>query len=141
MQSTFLAVFMLVLAGCAGTDPHGYARSEASIVQTAAYGTVESVRAVRLAQDKPTEGIVAGAVIGSILGEAGGVAGTLIGAVGGGFAGNAIQRSNQEEAQEIVVRLDDGSTIVVVQPGMEHFEPGQRVRVQSGPKGSRVEPG
>jgi outer membrane lipoprotein SlyB len=130
MPRTLLAAAMLAVAGCATSG-----------VQSAAHGTVESVRAVRLAQDKPAEGIVAGAVIGSILGEAGGVAGTLLGAVGGGFAGHEIQRNKKQEAREIVVRLDDGSTIVVVQPGMEDFQPGQRVRVQSGPTGSRVEPG
>jgi outer membrane lipoprotein SlyB len=37
------------------------------------------------------------------------------------------------------VRLDSGATIAVVQGGSQGFEAGQRVRVLSGPRGSRVE--
>ena len=37
------------------------------------------------------------------------------------------------------LRLDGGSTVAVVQPGSQ-VAAGQRVRVLTGPKGSRVEP-
>jgi len=40
---------------------------------------------------------------------------------------------------EIVVRLEDGTTIAVVQAGSQGFAPGQRVRVVSGAGGSRLE--
>jgi outer membrane lipoprotein SlyB len=40
---------------------------------------------------------------------------------------------------EIVVRLEDGTTIAVVQAGSQGFAPGQRVRVLSGAGGSRLE--
>ena len=116
-----------------------------SSIETVAQGTVESVRPVRLSEDKPTEGIFAGAAIGSLIGESlggGGVGAALLGTVAGGFAGNAIQRKpGYQDAHEIVIRLDNGSSIAVVQPGMQHFEPGQRVRILTGPKGSRVEGG
>lgn len=42
---------------------------------------------------------------------------------------------------EIVVRLQDGTTIAVVRAGSQGFAPGQRVRVLSGSGGSRVERG
>jgi outer membrane lipoprotein SlyB len=32
-------------------------------------------------------------------------------------------------AQELVVRLDDGRELVVMQNGTQHFEPGERVRL------------
>jgi outer membrane lipoprotein SlyB len=143
---TFLAIAILALAtGCASTGPQDYGRREARVVQTVAYGTVESVRPVRLAEDRPVVGTIAGAAIGGLLGNSighgnGRAAATVIGAVGGGIAGNAIERHvSGEDGQELVIRLDSGSTIAVVQPGIQGFEAGQRVRVLTGPKGSRVE--
>ena len=138
------AIFALA-AGCSSTGPRDYASSEARVIQTMAHGTVESVRPVRLSEDKPIEGIFAGAAIGGLIGDSiggGGIGAALLGTVAGGFAGNAIQRKvSDQDAQEIVIRLDNGSSIAVVQPGMQDFEPGQRVRVLTGPKGSRVEGG
>lgn len=145
---SLLAITMLALAaGCASGGPGNYARSEARVVQTVAHGTVESVRMVRLTEDRPIVGTIAGAAIGGLLGNSighgnGRAAATVIGAVGGGIAGNAIERHvGSEDGQEIIVRLDDGTAIAVVQAGIRGFEPGQRVRVLTGPKGSRVEQG
>jgi outer membrane lipoprotein SlyB len=142
-----LVASLVALAGCASTGPQDYSRSEARVVQTVAYGTVESVRTVRLTEDKPIVGTVAGAALGGLLGNSighggGRAAATVIGAVGGGIAGNAIERNvTAQDGQEIVVRLENGTTIAVVQPGTQGFEAGQRVRVLTGPKGSRVEHG
>lgn len=146
-KTVVLAVLVAIAAGCASTGPRDYTRSEARVVQTVAYGTVESVRAVRLAEDKPIVGTVAGAALGGLLGNSighggGRAAATVIGAVGGGIAGNAIERNvTAQDGQEIVVRLENGTSIAVVQPGTQDFEAGQRVRVLTGPKGSRVERG
>jgi outer membrane lipoprotein SlyB len=122
-------------AGCASPPRHDDER----------YGTVESVRAVRLADDRTAEGIFAGAAIGSVLGEvigSGSVAATLLGAVGGGVAGYELERNaTRHEGQKIVVLLDIGGTITVVQPSIQDFAPRQRVRVLAGPSGPRVEPG
>ena len=146
MKTVFLAVLVAIVAGCASVGPNDYSRSEARVVQTVAYGTVESVRAARLTEDKPIVGTVAGAALGGLLGNSighggGRAAATVIGAVGGGIAGNAIERhATAQDGQEIVIRLDSGTTIAVVQGGAQGFETGQRVRVLTGPKGSRVEP-
>ena len=140
------AIAILVLAaGCAGNGPQDYARSDARVVQTVAYGSVESARPVRLAEDRPIVGTIAGAAIGGLLGNSighgnGRAAATVIGAVGGGIAGNAIERNaSGEEGEEVVVRLDNGTTIAVVQSGLRRFEPGQQVLVLTGPNGARVE--
>jgi len=146
MKTVFLAVIVAIVAGCASVGPQDYGRSEARVVQTVAYGTVEGVRTVRITEDKPIVGTVAGAALGGLLGNSighggGRAAATVIGAVGGGIAGNAIERhATAQDGQEIVVRLDNGTTIAVVQGAAQGFETGQRVRVLTGPKGSRVEP-
>jgi outer membrane lipoprotein SlyB len=145
MKPMLLAALVTIAAGCASGGSNDYARSEARVVQTVAYGTVESVRPVRLTEDKPIVGTLAGAALGGLLGNSighggGRAAATVIGAVGGGIAGNAIERSvTAQDGQEIVVRLEDQTTIAVVQGGTQDFEAGQRVRVLTGPKGSRVE--
>jgi len=136
----------LALTACASVGPQDYGRSEARVVQTVTYGTVESVRAVRLTEDQPIVGTLAGAALGGLLGNSighggGRAAATVIGAVGGGIAGNALERhATAQDGQEIVIRLDNGTTIAVVQGAAQGFETGQRVRVLAGPKGSRVEP-
>jgi outer membrane lipoprotein SlyB len=146
LKAVFIAALVAIAAGCASVGPHDYSRSEARVVQTVAYGTVESVRPVRLTEDKPIVGTVAGAALGGLLGNSighggGRAAATVIGAVGGGIAGNAIERSvTAQEGQEIVVLLENRTTIAVVQAGTQEFRAGQRVRVLTGPKGSRVEP-
>ena len=145
MKAVLLAVLLAIAGGCASTGPQEFSRSEARVAQTVAYGTVESVRAARLTEDSPIVGTVAGAALGGLLGNSighggGRAAATVIGAVGGGIAGNAIERHvTAQDGQEIVIRLDNGNTIAVVQPGTQGFESGQRVRVLTGGKGSRVE--
>ena len=147
MKTALLAVLVAIVAGCASVGPQDYSRSEARTVQTVAYGTIESVRPVRLGEDQPIVGTVAGAALGGLLGNSighggGRAAATIIGAVGGGIAGNAIERNvTAQSGEEIVIRLDSGSTIAIVQAGSQGFEAGQRVRVLTGPKGSRVEHG
>jgi len=140
------ALIFLLLAGCASDGSHDYVQSEARAVQTVDYGMVQSVREVKIKGDNAMVGTVAGAALGGLLGNqvghgGGRAAATVIGAVGGGIAGNAIERhATAQDGQEIVVRLDNGTTIAVVQGAAQGFETGQRVRVLTGPKGSRVEP-
>jgi len=136
---------LAITAGCASYSPQDYSYSEARTVESVAYGTIESVRPARLNEDHAPVGTVAGAAVGGLLGStlgrgAGGAVTTILGAVGGGLAGNAIEHSaTAQNGEEIVVRLDNGSMIAVVQGGSQGFEAGQRARVLTGPRGSRVE--
>jgi outer membrane lipoprotein SlyB len=133
------------LAGCATSGPGDYSQREARGVATVSYGTVESVRPVKLNEDHAPVGTVAGAAIGGIAGStlghgSGGALGTVLGALGGGLAGNAIEhKATQQDGEEIIVRLDNGQTIAVVQGGFQDFAAGQRVRVLSGSQRTRVE--
>jgi outer membrane lipoprotein SlyB len=135
---------LAITGGCASFAPQDYSYSEARTMESVAYGTIESVRPARLNEDQVPVGTIAGAAIGGLFGSsigrgAGRGVATILGAVGGGFAGNAIEHNaTAQNGEEIVVRLDNGSTIAVVQ-GAQGFERSQRVRVLSGPRGSRVE--
>ena len=132
-------------AACASLSPQEYSAGEARSIENVAYGTVVSVRPVRLNENQSGVGTVAGAVVGGLLGStvghgSGSLAATVLGAVGGGLAGNAIEHNaTTQNGEEVVVRLDNGQTIAVVQGGWQDFASGQRVQVVTGRGGSRVE--
>src|SRR5919108_2260909 len=145
-QLMLAASALLLAAGCATYDgSQQYSVGEERVVQSVEYGTVQSVRAVRLDERGAPVGTIAGAAVGGILGSeighgAGSAVGAILGAVGGGLAGNAIEHSGSEhEGQEITVRLDNGSTIAVVQGGAPELRPGDRVQVLTGSRGARIE--
>ena len=73
------------------------------------YGFVESVREVQLAEPPPA------------------------------FVGVFALAARPPSGDELLVRLDDGQAISVVQTGMQLFQPGQRVRVAPESTGVRVE--
>jgi outer membrane lipoprotein SlyB len=124
-----------------GADDYRY--SDARVEQSVAYGVVESVRPARLNEDHAPLGTIAGAALGGILGNGighgfGRAAATVAGAVAGGIGGNALEhRLTREDGEEIVVRLDNRALVAITQGG--HVAGvGERVRVLSGPDGSRV---
>jgi outer membrane lipoprotein SlyB len=112
MRKIFSAAILAAATAACATP---YAPQEFDFSELAgdgtAYGIVESVREVQLGQ-RPVW--LAGVLEHSIRPETG---------------------------DELVVRLDNGRAITVVQDGMQRFEPGQRVRVLPGRRGARVEHG
>ena len=137
--AAFGAAMVMGGAGCATYDgPQDYAQSEVRGVANVSYGTVESVRTVRLKEDGAPVGTIGGAAVGGILGSqvgngAGSAAAAVLGAVGGGIAGNAIEHKiTEHDGEEVVVRLDNGSSIAVVQAGSSGVRVGDRVRVLNG---------
>lgn len=126
-----------VLTGCAsGLGSGDYERTEARRVYEVKMGVVESVRQVRLEGTESGVGAVAGGIVGGVAGsEIGGgkgsAIGAVLGAVAGGVAGKAAEEAvTRKPGVEIVVRLDSGRTIAVVQEDTgESFARGDRVRV------------
>lgn len=143
-----LTISTALLSGCAPSPYSGnvYSGSQANTAQRTSYGTVVSVRPVKIDGDRGTinTGTVVGAALGGIAGNAfghglGRVATTAGGAVVGGLAGNAIQnKATSADGQEIVVRLNDGSEITVAQGTDERFSVGQRVKVVGSGNNVRV---
>lgn len=126
-----------LLAGCAsGLGSGDYERKEARRVYEVKMGVVESVRTVKLEGTDSNVGTVAGGIVGGVAGSGvgggkGSAVGAVLGAVAGGVAGKAVEEvATRKTALEIVVRLDSGRTIAIVQEDAgEAFARGDRVRI------------
>jgi len=138
----------LWLSGCApkvgGSDVNV---SGARTVQRVSFGTVQSVREVRIENDASVGtavGTVGGAIVGGILGSMIGdgrgrtlatMGGAIAGAGAGYLGGQALQT---QTGLEITVRMDSGEIIAIAQGADMAFSPGQRVQVVSGGGATRV---
>lgn len=150
MIKRFVAVALtgLTLAGCVNNDTLSgdvYSASEAKQVQSVSYGTLVSVRPVKIqgGSDSNIIGAIGGAVLGGFLGNTiGGGSGrslaTAGGAVLGGVAGQGVQGAlNKSNGVELEIRKDDGNTIMVVQKqSASRYSVGQRVVLAS--NGSQI---
>lgn len=133
----------VTLTGCATSQSAtAYSRSQVQQTQDVQLGTVESVRNVTIEGTKSHIGTGAGAILGGIGGNAigggrGKAAATIGGVLLGGLIGAAIEEGATRQAGvEIVVRLDNGRTIAVVQKADFVPYPGQRVRVVTSHNGT-----
>lgn len=146
MRMMVLMCAVALLAGCAsGLGGGTYERAEARRAMTVDYGTVESVRQVRLEGTKTPVGTIAGAAVGGVAGSTiGGGSGrtiaTVLGAVAGGVAGSAVEEgATRKRGVEVTVKLDNGQLMAVVQEDEgERFSPGERVRVVRDGRTTRV---
>ncbi len=131
-----MAIIAIYLTGCAQSrSGKVYSRDHARQAQDVENGTVESVKEVLIEGTKTPIGAVAGGVAGGVLGTTvGGGSGktvaTVIGALAGAAAGTMAEEGiTRKKALEIVVRKDNGQTIVVVQEADVIIMPGDRVRI------------
>ena len=117
---------------------------QANVLQRAELGTVTSVREVNIEGQKGQIGMYGGGLIGGAALSGGrGVGGAVVaasGAVVGAVAGQAVEEvATRKRAQEINIRLDDGSTVTVTQESSTGlFMDGDRVRVINGGGQARV---
>ncbi|QIW14923.1 hypothetical protein A4G20_00280 [Pasteurellaceae bacterium RH1A] len=132
-------VASLGVVGCANTDVYSgsvYTGNQAKEARSISYGTILSVRDVKIQADSPgVIGTVGGGVLGGIAGSGiGGGSGqaiaTAVGAIAGSVLGNTVeQKASQVSSLEMVIRKDDGKEIVVVQKKEDGFVAGKRVRI------------
>ncbi|HEY5366168.1 MAG TPA: glycine zipper 2TM domain-containing protein [Casimicrobiaceae bacterium] len=135
------------LAACAPSQRSDvYQYRQGMRAQTVEMGVVESVRYVQLGAPNTGVGTVGGAALGGIAGSTIGgggranAAGAIAGAIIGGVVGNAVENNaNQRNGIEVTVRLDSGSLLAIPQENAgENFRPGDRVRVLSDGRNTRV---
>ena len=110
-----LALMMSIgLTGCANTDIFSgdvYEAGQAKEARSISYGTIVSVRPVKIQADNPG----------------------VIGTVGGGIIGSkAEEKMSQVNGAELVIRKDNREEIVVVQKADPSFKAGRRVRIVGG---------
>lgn len=143
----FVAAVSMFAAGCA-VPPNSasvYDTRQAQGEQTVRMGVVESIRHVTIDKGSSGVGTLAGGALGGIaagsnIGKGNGaLAAGIVGALIGGAAGNQIEANiANRPGLEITVRLDNGELRAITQDADEMFRVGERVRVLSSGRTTRV---
>lgn len=147
-MNAFLQKIIILLAitftafavtGCANSDLYSgntYTGYEAKTGMQVQYGTVTHAREVNIQADSTGFGGAAGAAIGGVLGgdasdsSLGSTLGSIVGGVVGGIVGNkAEDKANKIASIEYEVKLDSGTSMIVVQKADTIYQVGQKVRV------------
>lgn len=135
---TTLSVIILLLGACSpDRSTKIYTASQALQAEDVEEGIVESVEEATIRKDGTIVGSVGGAIIGGIAASSiGGGKGSEIASVAGAILGGVIGDKAEKlvtdrKAYKIVVKLDSGQKIVVVQQSDVVFQPGERVNVFS----------
>lgn len=98
-------------------------------------GVVENVELVTLRKDGTIVGTVGGSVIGGIAGSTigggrGSAIATAAGVIIGGVLGSWLETAvTDREALKLIIRLDNGQKVAIVQETDIPFKPGERVNV------------
>ncbi|OOF79733.1 glycine zipper 2TM domain-containing protein [Rodentibacter caecimuris] len=142
MAVALVLAVTLGVTGCANTDIFSgdvYSAGQAKEARSISYGTLVSVRPVKIqADNQGVIGSVGGGVLGGVAGSAiGGGRGqaiaTAVGAIAGAIVGSKVEeKASQVNAAELVIKKDDGKSIVVVQKADPKFVAGKRVQIVGG---------
>lgn len=145
-----MIVGSLTMTGCAynSSSSDVYTASQAQREATVRFGTVESVRAVKISSNngQPSGlGVLGGGALGAVAGSAigggkGSIATAIIGGIAGAVAGNAVENGVAvQNGVEVTVRLDNGDLRAITQSANgEIFQAGDRVRLLSSGGVTRV---
>lgn len=133
-----LATITFILTGCVTSrSTNVYTEGEALQAEDVEGGIVESVEPAMIRKDGTIVGSAGGAILGGIAASTvGGGKGkdlaTTGGVILGGLLGHLVEQGvTDREALKIVVQLNSGKKIVVVQEADVSFQPGERVNVFS----------
>lgn len=133
-----LSIAILLFAGCTpDRSSKIYTTSQALQAEDVEEGVVESVEEATIRKDGTIVGSGGGAIIGAI--AASGIGGgkgsdiaAVAGAILGGVIGDKLEKGvTDRKAFKIVVKMDSGEKIVVVQQADVIFQAGERVNVFS----------
>jgi outer membrane lipoprotein SlyB len=134
-----LAAVLLLAVTTTLTPP---VSAQANVAKTIRYGEIVSVdQAVvktKMTNTGATVGATAGAVAGYALADSGNRwLGGLLGGVLGGAAGKGAESaSRKKKGWSVIIKVDDGGEIAIDVPGKKkQYNPGDRVRIMSGPGG------
>ena len=137
---------VLILSGCA-VQPNSanvYQSRQTMGEQSVRMGVVESLRNVLIDKGQSGVGTLGGAALGGLAGSTigrgnGSVAGTIGGVIAGGLIGQNIEQNmNNRPGLEITVKLDNGNFTAITQDADEQFHVGDRVRLLSNGRTTRV---
>jgi len=138
-----LAAIMVAAAalttGCASNSPYPPATDYSTRADSSTYGTVDSIRVVRVDPGTSGAGAVAGGLLGALAGSqigggTGRTAATAAGAIGGAVIGNRVEESRNQarDVYQISVRMDNGDYRTINQDSVVDLQAGTRVRVVDG---------
>ncbi|MEX2044524.1 MAG: hypothetical protein WD941_04165 [Opitutus sp.] len=140
-----IAIVSGIVAGCTFPSSRRVIPArQANVVQRADTGTVTQVREVNIEGQRSNLGMYGGGLIGVAAASGGSGVGGAVGQAAAGVAGAVVGQATEEAltrkyAQEITIRLDDGTTVVVTQEASTGlFQDGDRVHVLDGGGGARV---
>jgi outer membrane lipoprotein SlyB len=145
-----MVVGTLAMSGCAynSSSADVYTSSQAQREETVRFGTVDSVRGVKISTNngQPSGlGAIGGGALGAVAGSrigggTGAIVTGIIGGIAGAVAGNAVENGvAMRDGLEITVRLDNGDIRAITQTSTgEIFQAGDRVRLLSSGGTTRV---
>ncbi|MBY0572610.1 MAG: glycine zipper 2TM domain-containing protein [Undibacterium sp.] len=134
------------LSACVSTSNSGsvYRPYQTQNEMTVRLGVVDSVREVSIEKGHNGVGTLTGAALGGLAGSSlgggrGSTATGIVGALVGGIVGSNVEaNATQRRGLEITVRLDSGELKAITQEADEAFRPGDRVRLLSDRRTTRV---
>jgi outer membrane lipoprotein SlyB len=140
------ATLAVGLSACVVAPNSGgvYTARQAQNEQSVRIASVESVREVTIDKGSSGTGTLAGAALGGLAGSAvgggnGALAVGILGAVAGGMAGQNVEANMMKrKGFEITVRLENGDLRAITQDADEMFRAGERVRLLSNGRTTRV---
>jgi outer membrane lipoprotein SlyB len=140
-----LALAGVVLAGCTfPSSRHVVSRHQVGQLQRIEYGTVQQITPVVVEGERGQLGLYGGGLTGAA--AAGGVGqgvGRDLARAGGAVAGAVVGQATEEalsrkDAMEMVIKLENGSTVVLTQVQPPVVAVGDRVGVATGAGGARI---